>query len=78
MINPFRKKERLYFAVVISDVPTDGFEFKSDKDCDFFLANGECSAKDVIPRTVLLSIADKFKEGKPETKESLKISEKTI
>lgn len=76
MLNPFRKrKEKLYFAVVISNEPTDGFKFQSDKDCKFFMATGETSAREVIPRLTLLSIADKFKST-ADKKEEIKISEK--
>ncbi len=53
-------KGQLYFALVVSDRPTDGFKFESDKDCTMFLANGEVMPDVVIPRTVLKEIVDRF------------------
>lgn len=59
-----RRKRKLYFALVVADRPTEGFEFKSDKDCRMFIVSGQTERGVVIPRTVLKEVVDRFE--KPE------------
>lgn len=60
---PFRRKKKLFFAVVVADRPTDGFTFTADKDCKMFMATGEADPTMVIPGTVLKGILEKFNKS---------------
>ena len=58
---PFRRhKKQLYFAVVVSDRPTDGFTFTNDKDCKFFMVTGDVYEGVVIPAEVLKELVERF------------------
>lgn len=66
--NFFRKKEKkAYFALVISDRPTDGFKFESDKNCKMFMVTGETTPHDIIPKTVMKGAMEKFEKETQET-----------
>ena len=65
-MNLFRKREpKRFFALVISDQPTEGFQFTPDKDGRMFMVTGETAPRDVIPRSVLRGAVDKFEDVKP-------------
>lgn len=71
----FSKKEKkkrpakLYFALVVADRDANGFQFVPDKDCTAFLVSGEIEKHDVIPRSVLREVVDRFNklQQTPET-----------
>ena len=71
------RAKKLHFALVIADRPTDGFKFESDKDCKMFIVTGETVAGNVIPRTVLRGVVDKFETAPAPLEGEVKISEKT-
>lgn len=64
LIAPFRRKraKKLYFAVAISDRPTEDFKFVPDADCKVFLVTGDVLPGDVIPRTSLKAMVERFEE----------------
>ena len=72
-----RKEPKRFFALVISDQPTDGFKFTPDRDGKMFMLTGDVIPRDVIPRSVLRSAVDKFEELKP-LEGVVKISEKRV
>lgn len=72
-----RKEPKRFFALVISDQPTEGFVFTPDKDGKMFMLTGDVIPRDVIPRSVLRSAVDKFEALKPLEGE-VKISEKRV
>lgn len=64
LLAPFRRKRerKLYFALAVADRPTDGFKFSSDKDCTVFIVTGDMIPQDMIPRSTLKAIVDKFQK----------------
>lgn len=73
-----RKSKKLHFALVIADVGTEKFQFTSDKDCKMFIVTGECTPRDVIPRTVLREVVERFDKKEPDPQGEISISEKAI
>lgn len=55
-----RRKKKLYFALVVADKPTEGFKFEADQSCQVFMVTGDVQPKDVIPRTVLKEVVERF------------------
>jgi hypothetical protein len=60
-----KKSGKLHFALVMADAPLDDAKFTIDKDCKYFVASGEVEPHDVIPRTVLREIVDRFARHSP-------------
>lgn len=77
---PFRRKKakRLYFAVVLSDRPTDGFLINPDKDCTMFVANGETTPGLVIPPTVLKEMVERFEKDPAQMGGKVIVSEEKV
>lgn len=75
--NPFRRKrkQKLHFALVVSDRPTDGFQFTPDRDCKMFMFTGEVIKGDVIPRSTLRAAVEKFDPSIEQMEGHTKISE---
>lgn len=67
LLNPFKRKRRraLHFALVVADRPTEGFKFEGDKDCEMFMVTGEVVKRDVIPRSVLRAVIERFDNPTP-------------
>ncbi len=77
----FKRKRppKLYFALAVSDRPTDGFKFTPDKNCKVFLVAGEVEKRVVIPQTVLKEVVERFmKAPAKEEGDVIKISEKNV
>lgn len=64
LLAPFRRRKdrKLYFALAVADRPTDGFKFTADKDCTVFIVTGSVMPTDVIPRSTLKAVVDKFEK----------------
>lgn len=60
-----KKNKKLHFALCIADAPLEGATFKNDQDCTFFLVTGEVEPHDIIPRTTLKNIVEKFMKPAP-------------
>lgn len=60
-----RRKKKLYFALVVADRPTEGFTFQADADCTMFMISGETVPQNVIPRSVLREVVDRFMRPTP-------------
>lgn len=56
------KKEKRYFALVISDKSTENMKFTSDEDCKFFIVTGDVDSKYVIQKMILKSALEKTYE----------------
>lgn len=70
-----KRPSRLYFALVIADQPLVDAKFDTGNDCKLFITVGDVEKHEVIPRSTLRAIVDRFNniddlEGK------VKISEK--
>ena len=55
-----RKRENLYFAVVIANKSLEAAKFEMDQDCKIFIVTGDVEKHDIIPKTVLKSMVEKF------------------
>ena len=82
-----KKPGQLYFALVVADSPVDDLKFSSDnKDFKMFVVSGEVEKHDIIPRTVLKEVVDRFQKKeepkkldvKPQEEAEIKISEKKL
>lgn len=86
MLDLFRRKKKrpakLHFALVVADRPLDDAKFETGGDCKMFITTGEVEPHDIIPRSVLRGIVDRFEPAKaPEQSASvsdIKITEKPL
>lgn len=73
-----KKPKQLYFVLAVADKPTDGFKFEADKDCKIFIVNGEIEKRDVIPRTVLKEVVERFLNPKNDSVKNENVDEADI
>lgn len=72
---PFRRKRRqpVYFAILLSDRPAEGFKFTPDRECKMHMVTGEATPGVIIPGTVLKAMMEQYL--KPEGE--ISVTEKT-
>lgn len=64
-----RKKKQprtLHFLIAIADRPLDETEFKAKEGLTVFFSHGEIEKHDIIPRTTLKMMVEKFMTKAPE------------
>lgn len=76
----FKRRKKLYFALVVADRPLEDAKFEAAKDCKMFVTTGECIPKHVIPTMVLKEIVNRFEQPAQEANPNgdVIISEKPV